>query len=642
MHAEITWLRRVSQLAAVIAATAGLAGFVTAAPAAAGAITAPEITSCAGPPGSDFGTQYLSASWPGSFTGVPVYSNATAKYQSNCYNHATTPAGKTVESGMEWQCVELINRLYITKGWIDQRWAGDGDKLYYDPPVNPATGQHLTTQPQHSITALSPGDVISFSDSAVPGGHAAVVSEVNGTAITFVNQNTSRKNVLSYGHLSNGTLTMTGWKGYTPIGAIDAPPAPAWGKAIEVPGIAALNTGGDAVVTSVSCASSGNCSAGGVYQIADANEDQHAFVISEVNGTWGTAQKVSGTAAAGGITSISCASAGNCSAGGYSNSQRAFVVSEVNGAWGKAIGVPGAAAPGISASWLQSMSCGSPGNCSAGGSYQKGGATNEAFVVSQTGGTWGHLTEVPGTAALNTGGYAEINSVSCVSAGNCSAGGDYQGAGGDQAFVASQSGGSWGKAIEVPGTAALNTSGYATVTSVSCASAGNCGAGGLYSTGASQDVFVVSQVNGTWHTAIKVHGILSGADWLRSVSCGSPGNCSAGGYYADGAVTEPFVINETDGTWGTATNVPGGTYDKVTTISCASAGNCSAGGASTGGQAFVVNETYGTWDTATGVRGLGAGGSALYSVSCPAVGNCAAGGAYTSSGKTQAFVVAQS
>jgi hypothetical protein len=64
------------------------------------------------------------------------------------------------------------------------------------------------------------------------------------------------------------------------------------------------------------------------------------------------------------------------------------VVSEVNGTWGKAIGVPGAAAPGISESWLLSVSCGSPGNCSAGGFYQNdGGSANEAFVVSQTGGT---------------------------------------------------------------------------------------------------------------------------------------------------------------------------------------------------------------------------------------------------------------
>jgi hypothetical protein len=59
---------------------------------------------------------------------------------------------------------------------------------------------------------------------------------------------------------------------------------------------------------------------------------------------------------------------------------------------------------------------------------------------------------------------------------------------------------------------------------------------------------------------------------------------------------------------------------------------------------FVVNQTDGTWGTTAVVRGLGTGGSLLWSVSCPPAGNCAAGGAYVnSSGKTQqAFVVSES
>ncbi|HEY2080324.1 MAG TPA: hypothetical protein VGH53_28690, partial [Streptosporangiaceae bacterium] len=42
-----------------------------------------------------------------------------------------------------------------------------------------------------------------------------------------------------------------------------------------------------------------------------------------------------------------------------------------------------------------------------------------------TGNPWGKAQEVPGTAALNTGHRAGISSVSCASAGNCSAGGVY-------------------------------------------------------------------------------------------------------------------------------------------------------------------------------------------------------------------------
>jgi hypothetical protein len=60
-------------------------------------------------------------------------------------------------------------------------------------------------------------------------------------------------------------------------------------------------------------------------------------------------------------------------------------------------------------------------------------------VASQANGTWGTAIEVPGTAALNTGGNAGLYSVSCGAAGNCSAAGfDTDNSNHQQAFVASQ------------------------------------------------------------------------------------------------------------------------------------------------------------------------------------------------------------
>ncbi len=94
----------------------------------------------------------------------------------------------------------------------------------------------------------------------------------------------------------------------------------------------------------------------------------------------------------------------------------------------------------------------SAGNCAAAGTYVTNGHGNQAFVVGQVNGTWRKAIQVPGTAALNTGGYATVTSVSCPSAGNCSAGGYYDGGGG-LAFVVSQVNGTWGKAVQVPGTA---------------------------------------------------------------------------------------------------------------------------------------------------------------------------------------------
>src|SRR5262249_16703043 len=54
----------------------------------------------------------------------------------------------------------------------------------------------------------------------------------------------------------------------TPVAAYapDAGAAGVWGRAIAVPGLAALNTRRNADVLSVSCAAPGSCAAGGFYQ----------------------------------------------------------------------------------------------------------------------------------------------------------------------------------------------------------------------------------------------------------------------------------------------------------------------------------------------------------------------------------------
>jgi hypothetical protein len=53
----------------------------------------------------------------------------------------------------------------------------------------------------------------------------------------------------------------------------------AWRAAEEVPGTAALNQGGNASISSVSCASAGNCSAGGHYR--DSSSHIQAFAVGE-------------------------------------------------------------------------------------------------------------------------------------------------------------------------------------------------------------------------------------------------------------------------------------------------------------------------------------------------------------------------
>ena len=86
------------------------------------------------------------------------------------------------------------------------------------------------------------------------------------------------------------------------------------------------------------------------------------------------------------------------------------------------------------------------------GQLRRGRRGGTVFVVSQVHGIWGQARQVPGMAALDKGGSAVISAASCGSAGNCAAGGYYTGRSGNAgAFVVSQVHGIWGQALEVPG-----------------------------------------------------------------------------------------------------------------------------------------------------------------------------------------------
>jgi hypothetical protein len=212
-------------------------------------------------------------------------------------------------------------------------------------------------------------------------------------------------------------------------------------------------------------------------------------------GTWGQALVVPGAAAlvTGGIrfdgavaTAISCTSPGNCTAvGSYFVSDPdtniitswPLVVRESDGAWGNAAGLQGIA--GLSAGLggqLTRISCASAGNCSAAGSYVGPGNTSFGFLADEVSGAWGPARALPDAASLGTQGSG-INAISCPSAGNCVAVGAHFGT----QFILDEVKGSWGDPLAVPGVANLGTASNAGLDSVSCPAAGDCTAIGTVS-----------------------------------------------------------------------------------------------------------------------------------------------------------------
>ncbi len=277
----------------------------------------------------------------------------------------------------------------------------------------------------------------------------------------------------------------------------------AWQNARNVPGIAVLSPDGYGAVSAVSCTSAGNCVAAGSFSNAAGNSEP--FTITETSGRWARARPV-------GIAAL-----------------------KLGGSFGAGIG---------------SISCPSAGNCSAVGGYSKAADEGQVFFVDERHGVWGHATEIPGMARLNTGANASVSQVSCASAGNCSAGGRYALSehGDYQAFVVNEQHGVWARAEEVPGTSALNTGLYGAVNTLSCWSAGNCSAGGTYAGRASppNEAFVVVEHDGVWRKAIETARALnaSGDAQVSAISCAPGGHCVAGGSYSDPELAlQAFVVS---------------------------------------------------------------------------------------------------
>jgi hypothetical protein len=403
----------------------------------------------------------------------------------------------------------------------------------------------------NSISCTAAGECLAGGSTDDPGGGYAFVAEekggVWGTAIEVPGMAALGDGVVSSVSCDSPGDCAAGGFYVDALGALQpfvvSEQDGVWGTATEVP---TANAGGYAEVFSVSCGGPHDCAAVGFYSAGvdryGGPADRRSFVVSEHGGVWGSEQDTPGAEGA-----ISCGGAGNCVAGGSSpKPSHAFVVAEKNGTWGNGQKVPGMAAlTGGAGSDVWRVSCSSPGNCAVAGDYTYGHRIS-AFVADERSGKWSKAIRVPGLAALQFGSQnVGINSVSCSSAGNCAAGGYYiDRAHKLQAFVVREAKGTWGNAIKVHGLSALNLGGWALVESVSCASDGNCAATGFYTDHSNnRHAFVVAERNGAWGTAVQVPGAatLGDASEGNSVSCGSAGDCAIGGVYRDGSNSSAFV-----------------------------------------------------------------------------------------------------
>ena len=448
--------------------------------------------------------------------------------------------------------------------------------------------------------------------------------------------------------------------------------AAAWARGVEVtlPAGAATSPQSPQVsLSSVSCASAGNCTAVGSY--LDSSINFQGLLLTETSGAWAQGVQVTLPAGAGtnpfvSLSSVSCASAGNCTAVGYygdsSGNYQGLLLTETSGAWvqGVQAALPAGAATNPFVS-LNSVSCASAGNCTTVGQYRDSSGNYRGLLLTETSGAWAQGVQATLPAAA-TNPAVNLNSVSCASAGNCAAVGSYSDSSGNgQGLLLTETAGAWATGVEATLPAGTATNPRVGLFTVFCNSAGNCAAVGFYSdsSGNGQGLLLTA-TSGTWAQGVQATlpanaGSNPFVD-LDGLSCPSAGNCTATGEYQDSSGNEQgLLLSETAGAWaqGVEAALPAGAESNPSMILdnvwCASAGNCTAVGyytdSSGNSQGLLLSETAGAW--ARGVQATlpaNAGSNQFVNLgyrglSCASADSCAAVGSYTdSSGNTQGVV----
>jgi hypothetical protein len=341
--------------------------------------------------------------------------------------------------------------------------------------------------------------------------------------------------------------------------------AKSWGRAEEVALPSnALSAGQDAIVHSVVCSSNKNCSAVGSYFDDSAAPFSLGFDLSEVNGTWKSAQEISFTSSTNvnpfvTISQIACTSTGNCTGvGSYIDANgvnQGFFVDQVNGVWspGEAVTLPANASAYAGAS-LSEVAC-AKGACTVLGTYLTNTGALEALSASNVGGAWARASELtmPAGAAVNPHAYLYgFLGISCANAQNCAAGGQYRDASGNyQGFLVSEVNGTWTSAVELPlPTGAMSAGANGGVVSLTCPKAGDCRAGAAYLDASSNyQALTVTEVGGTWQSGAKVTlpggastvGVDGG---IYAMVCSSVNACTAiGSYLKNTTIYDGFTLN---------------------------------------------------------------------------------------------------
>ncbi|MEY2555611.1 MAG: hypothetical protein QOF93_755, partial [Verrucomicrobiota bacterium] len=384
--------------------------------------------------------------------------------------------------------------------------------------------------------------------------------------------------------------------------------------------VSSANASGE--LNSVACSSTSQCWAVGDVSIGSGRQT----VIEQWNGTSWSVVSSPNFYLIQVLEGVTCASASDCWAVGFEGSSPAqTIIYHWDGTSWTFTGSPNTSTTANNT--LNAVTCSSSTDCWAVG-YSYTLTPQHALIAHWNGTSWSLVSSNTSMTEPN-----RLNAVACVSATNCQAIGG--GGAGSQALIEKWNGTTWSVITPANITQPNGLSG------ISCTSASNCWAAGIYQNTSGFNQALIEHWDGTSWSVTNLNVSAPQSNYLQGMTCTSPSECSAVGYFYNGYGYQQTLAARWDGSaWRIfdSGNISPMQDSMLKSVACTS-GDCWAVGQYISSQTQTLikrSSNLGIWTVVTSPNAGGASG--LDGVACPSSTECWAVGYYVNSGFLKALV----
>ena len=380
----------------------------------------------------------------------------------------------------------------------------------------------------------------------------------------------------------------------------------------------------------VTCVSASDCWAVGLHE-DEAGSLTYQTLIERWNGTsWAIVASPNPTSAQTNyLEAVTCLSASDCWTVGYYYSGSAWqtLIEHWDGTSWEVVSSPNSSATQLNI--LQGVTCVSASDCWAVGTYAPETGGRQALIERWNGTSWAIVTS-PSTSATP---YDFLFGVACASASECSAVGWYYNGTAYQTVIERWDGTSW--AIVSSPNGSSGTAHHNILSGVTCVSASDCWAAGDYWNGTIRQTSIDRWDGSSWAMVSSPNSTAPARNFLSGVTCVSASDCWAVGYYFPGTVVSQTLIEHWDGSAWTivaSPNTSANRFNYLQAVTCVSASDCWAVGYYDPGsgvyQTLIERWNGSTWTIVSSPNPPITQGTFLQGVACVSASDCWAVGYY--------------